>query len=103
MGWMTIPQWPENPVYNVFHREQELPSAGGEALPQNVHVLVRAVFDLPQGPCRLHVSADDYYHAWVDGKWLGCGPAPGYPTRYYYQTYPLSGGRRIVLALHVYY
>ena len=103
MGWITIPQWPENPVYNVFHREQELPSAGGEALPQNVHVLVRAVFDLPQGPCRLHVSADDYYHAWVNGKWLGCGPAPGYPTRYYYQTYPLSGGRRIVLALHVYY
>ena len=103
MGWMTIPQWPENPVYNVFHREQEPPALGGEGLPKNVHVLVRAVFDLPEGPCRLYLSADDYYHAWVDGKWLGCGPAPGYPSRYYYQTYPLTGGRRIVLGLHLYY
>ncbi|MBQ6364798.1 MAG: family 78 glycoside hydrolase catalytic domain [Oscillospiraceae bacterium] len=101
--WMTIPQWPKAPVRNVFHREQEPMPVPDDRLPKNVHVLVRAVLDLPAGPCSLYLSADDYYHARLDGCWLGCGPAPGYPSRYYYQRYSAEGGRRAVLSLHIYY
>lgn len=100
--WMTIPQWPDHPIYNVFHREQEAAAPAAE-LPQNVHVLIRSVINLPDGICTLHLSADDYCHAYVDGHWLDCGPAPGYPSHYFTQSYSLTGGRRIVLGLHLYY
>ncbi len=101
--WMTISQWPEDPVRNVFHRELEPMPSSEAQLPENVHVLVRAVFDLPDEPCNLYLSADDYYHAWLNGRWLGSGPAPGYPSRYYYQRYLLDGCRSAVLGLHIYY
>ena len=102
-GWMTIPEWKDVRQINVFHREQDtrpLPQTGA---PQNLHVLVRGRVELPPGPCVLRLSADDYYHAWLDGKWLGQGPAPGYCDRCSFQEYPVKGGRTVTVALHLYY
>lgn len=70
---------------------------------QNLHILVRGKIELPPGPCLLRLSAKDYCHAWLDGVWLGQGPAPGAPNAYWYQEYPVQGGRQVTLALHLYY
>ena len=101
-GWMTIRSWRDIRPADVFRREGEEgpPQAGG---PQNLHVLVRGRVKLPPGKCVLRLSADDCYQAWLDGEWLGQGPAPAGHGRYWYQEYPLEGGRTVTLALHLYY
>lgn len=70
---------------------------------KNLHIFARTRVLLPPGNWVLHLSADDYYHAWLDGEWLGQGPAPGGPEAYWYQEYPMEGGREVTLALHLYY
>lgn len=100
---MTIPEWSQVKQISVLHREQELAPLPETYSPKNLHVLVRGTVELPAGEYILRVSADDYYYAWVDGEFLGCGPAPGYPQRYFYQEYPISGGGKRTIALHLYY
>lgn len=99
--WLTLPAWagrtPQDPL-----REEGDPSPS-PAAPQNVHVLVRGRVKLPRGRHTLRLSADDYYHAWLDGRWLGQGPAPAPHGRCYYQEYPVEGGRTVTLAVHLYY
>lgn len=102
-GWMTIPEWNEVRQINVFHREGDTRPLPRTGAPQNLHVLVRGRVELPPGPCVLRLSADDCYQAWLDGKWLGQGPAPGYHDHYNFQEYPVKGGRTVTVALHLYY
>ena len=102
-GWMTIPEWENVRQADVFRREQDNSPMPETGAPKNLHVLVRGCVELPAGQCMLRLSADDCYHAWLDGEWLGQGPAPAYHDRYFYQEYPVEGGRTVTLALHLYY
>ncbi len=102
-GWMTVPEWAGVRQVEVFRREQDdspMPETGA---PRNFHVLVRGQVELPPGDYTIRISADDYYHAWLDGAWLGQGPAPAYHDRYFYQEYAVAGGRTVTVALHLYY
>lgn len=100
--WMTVPSWRVVKPCNVLRREQE--PAGEECkTPKNVHALVRGTVELPGGTCELRVCADDHYQLWIDGVYAGQGPAPAYPGRETYDSYPLEGGREITIALHIYY
>jgi len=74
-----------------------------DPLVPNLHVLARGTAVLPPGSWTLRLSADDYYHARLDGQWLGQGPAPGTGSACWYQEYPVEGGRAVTLALHLYY
>lgn len=101
--WLTVPEWRNVRQIDVFHRERDtrpLPETGA---PQNLHILARGRVILPPGQWMLRLSADDYYHAWLDGDWMGQGPAPSVPEAYCYQEYPVEGGRAVTLALHLYY
>ena len=102
-GWMTVPEWAGVRQANVFRREQDGSLVPDTGAPRNFHVLVRGRVELPPGDYTLRISADDYYHAWLNGAWLGQGPAPAYHDGYYYQEYPLAGGQAVTLALHLYY
>ncbi len=102
-GWMTILEWAGVRQIDLFRREQDgspLPDTG--AL-KNLHVLVRGQVKLPTGMYTLRISADDYYKGWLNGAWLGQGPAPAYHDNYSYQEYPVEGGRTVTVALHLYY
>ena len=94
-GWMTIPEWAGVRQIDVFRREQDNSPMPETAAPQNLHVLVRGQVELPPGNYTLRISADDYYHGWLNGAWLGQGPAPAYHDHYYYQEYPVAGGRTV--------
>ncbi len=100
---MTIPEWSNVKQVPVFHREQNTQPLPQSNAPKNLHVLVRGAVVLPEGQYILRISADDCYQAWLDGRFLGSGPAPGYPQRYFYQEYPITGGGKRVNALHLYY
>lgn len=99
--WLTLPVWAGRTPVDPLRTEGD-PSPR-PATPQNVHVLVRGRVKLPPGRHTLRLSADDYYHAWLDGAWLGQGPAPAPRGRCYYQEYPVEGGRTVTLAVHLYY
>lgn len=71
--------------------------------PANFHVLVQGTLTLEPGEYRLNLTADDHYQLWRNGVYTGQGPAPAYPERYPYLTYPLTGGQTVTLALHLYY
>lgn len=100
--WMTVPQWEAVQKIDLLRREQDPSPLPQTNAPRNFHVLVRGRLELPQGEYRLRITADDYYYAWLDGAFLGCGPAQGYPSHYYYQEYAIPGGQHTV-ALHLYY
>lgn len=100
---MTIPEWAGVRPADVFRREGEDASLPDTGAPRNVHVLARGRVELPPGNYTLRISADDYYYAWLDGVWLGQGPAPAPQGRAYYQEYPVAGGRAVTLAVHLYY
>ena len=64
--------------------------------PKNYHMLVRHVFYMDEGMMEragetvLDITADDYYKVWINGVFIGQGPAPGYPFRYYYSRYQIG-------------
>ena len=51
--------------------------------PKNYHMLVRHVFQMDEsmmeaaGETELAITADDYYKVWINGVYVGQGPAPG--------------------------
>ncbi|MCI5650075.1 MAG: family 78 glycoside hydrolase catalytic domain [Fusicatenibacter sp.] len=108
-AWICEKEFCCSPL-SVFGREQETNDSRNlhpEEL-KNRHMLVRKkVFtEKREGPLYLEITADDYYKLYVNGKYIGQGPSPGYHWRYYYNRYEVSGfwqeGEN-VLAVEVYY
>lgn len=66
---------------------QDAPLYTGGA--NNFYIL--AVVDIPvvRHPATLRCSANDLYEVWVEGRWLGRGPAPSDPSYAYVDTYDL--------------
>lgn len=74
----------------------------------NVHMLLRKRFSLENEPAAAHIAitADDYYKLWVNGHFVGQGPAPGYHWSYPYNLWDIAPYLRQgenVFAVHVYY
>lgn len=69
-------------------RETELPDDL-----QNIHMLVRRRLNIPvsHGRIRLRITADDYYKLYINGRFVGQGPAQGYPFCYYWNEYDITG------------
>ena len=127
-SWFTIPEAGTVRPLNLYHKEQEEPgcseettqntgqtasgTAAASVLPSNLHVLARAVISCGEEHGQsgerliLRITADDYYKLYVNGSFVGQGPAPAYPEHYYYNEFDLtdqlrSGGN--ILAVHLYY
>ncbi len=103
--WMTLPGLADAAPRPVFRWEGEPPARPAPQPPQNLHLLIRCPLTLPPRPGGwvLRLCADDFYEAFLDGMWLGQGPAPGREGTAWYQEYPLPGGRRMLLAVHLHY
>lgn len=107
--WIQDPRFAKRTVLNLFHK-QHAPAAPIEHDPalQNVHMLVRKSFDLPckVSAASLYGTADDYYHLYLNGQFVGQGPAPGWPFHYNVNTWDIADhlvAGRNVIAVHVYY
>ena len=118
-NWLTIPEFENVQPIRIYHKAMDTSfTLTNDEEHQNVHVLVRGHFELQEGEeYLLRLSADDYYKAWLNGTYLGQGPAPSNPEYYYYNEIPLKAGKagkagkaekaekagEQVLALHLYY
>ena len=115
--WISSKEYVGLKPRNIYFRE--LPedfnpqSPRWNKLPQhdmslkNDHILVRKAFKLDKvDNAKLYISADDNYRLYINGKWIGLGPASNYYFHYFYNTYDISEylneGENII-AVHVFY
>jgi len=106
--WVTHPEMAELRPRTVFSRQLERNRlAPAETKYQNRHYLFRRSFDLDAvGKATLRITADDYYKLYVNGEFVGMGPAAGTVDCTYYNvidiTRHLVKGRNTI-AVHTYY
>ena len=107
--WIMDPKFHGLSPINIFHKESEetdLPEHR-EGL-KNYHMLIRKKFDISKTSEKaiINITADDYYKLYINGEFLGQGPAPSYYFNYYYNSYDvtefLKAGENVI-AVHVYY
>ncbi|MDD4540488.1 MAG: family 78 glycoside hydrolase catalytic domain, partial [Lentisphaeria bacterium] len=107
--WITAGEFLPLLRQNVFHRQLDRAArARIENRVRNRHILFRRDFALAAQPgsALLFFSADDYAKVYVNGQFVGQGPAPGYPGHYLYHAIdiaPYVRPGRNVLAVHSYY
>lgn len=107
--WITDNRFCGLSPLNVFHKQFEKSEiVEHRADLKNLHMLVRKEFYLFDNHISAHIdiTADDYYKLFVNGRFVGQGPAPSYYYHYNYNRYDLSdylmNGKNII-AVHVYY
>lgn len=74
---------------------------------RNRHILFRRAFDLGEvRDAKVFITADDYYKLYVNGAFVGQGPAAGTPDHTYFNEIDVSSllrkGRNVI-AVHTYY
>ena len=76
---------------------------------QNIHTLFRKSFSIGDGrvsKARLFITGDDLYKLYLNGKFVGEGPAQSYPFAYNYNCYDVTDlitkGENTI-AVHLYY
>lgn len=110
--WYTIPEFSEQTPQQPYHKEYEpSPLHGSRIL--NLHILARSEYFILSEEHKgqkylLRITADDYYKVYINGKYIGQGPAPAYPEKYYYNTYDITkelsaGDVPNLIAVHLYY
>ncbi|MEF3303825.1 family 78 glycoside hydrolase catalytic domain [Paenibacillus sp. GYB003] len=75
---------------------------------KNMHMLARRTFELNEAPgeALLDITADDCYKLYVNGRFVGQGPAQGNYYHYFYNRYDVAPFLRRganAIAVHVYY
>jgi len=105
--WITTAEFAELSPRNVFHRQLDKLDLPCDEH-RNRHILYRADFTLDSLPTEatMRITADDYYKLYINGLWVGQGPAPTYHFQYGYNTYnvlPFLKPGRNVVAIHTLY
>ncbi|NHN31302.1 family 78 glycoside hydrolase catalytic domain [Paenibacillus agricola] len=93
---------------NLFHKEMEPKQFEHKEDLKNLHMLARKSFVLSGGitDAFLDISADDYYKVYINGKFVGQGPAQGNYFHYFYNRFEISAFLQAgenTIAVHVYY
>ena len=84
--WITAGEFLALTPQNVFHRQLDKSFKVDNSI-QDRHVLFRKEFVIDALPDKavLSFSADDYAKIYVNGRFAGQGPGPGYIDHYLYQ------------------
>jgi len=107
--WITEQQFRFVKPIDVFSKEHDVkPEPQHRADLTNIHTMFRKSFQLQQLPqaTQLYITADDYYKLYVNGQFVGQGPAQANYYHYFYNTYditPYLQQGENVIAVHVYY
>lgn len=106
-NWITDAEFCDLVPRNVFFRQ-----IGRKKLDctdhRNRHILFRRRFSMDSVPekATLYITADDYCMVWINGQYVGQGPAPGYHFGYNYCTWDvkefLQPGENLI-AVHTLY
>jgi hypothetical protein len=105
--WITDDEFFSLEPRNVFHRQLEkldLPCDDH----RNRHILFRKTFSLEKIPeiAQIFITCDDYYKLYINGRFVGQGPAPSYHFQYNYNTIDVAEYLRTgenLIAVHTLY
>lgn len=108
--WICDPRYAARAPIPVFQKELASADAATDHREdlKNQHVYFRKTFETDDiaPSAHIYISADDYYKLYINGQYVGQGPAQGYYFRYAYNQYDirrfLSQGTNVI-AVHVYY
>jgi alpha-L-rhamnosidase len=107
--WITDPRFANLKPLNLLHKQLvSAPMPEHRTDLQNQHLLVRKRFQVT-GPVKeayLDISGDDYYKLYINGEFVGQGPAPGYHFNYYYNHIDVAKYLRTganIISVHLYY
>ncbi len=83
--WITDAEFYDIAPRNVFHKGFEKVDLPCDEH-RNRHILFRKKFTLGKKPkeSKIYITADDYYKLYINGKFVGQGPAPAYNFAYEY-------------------
>lgn len=105
--WITDAEFAGLMPRNVFHKQLDKVDLPCQEH-RNRHILFRRHFVLqkPLSDAQIYICADDYYKLYINGIFVGQGPAPGYPQHTNYNVwdvaeYLLPGDN--VIAVHTLY
>ena len=92
--WVCAPEFLREPIH-VFHPEEQPVDGLEEKHPADLrtyHMLVRREFSVDRldAEWQLRITADDYYKMYINGEYVGQGPAPAYAEHYWYNVYDVS-------------
>ncbi|SFL26572.1 Alpha-L-rhamnosidase N-terminal domain-containing protein [Paenibacillus sp. 1_12] len=107
--WITDAAFIGLQPIDLFHKEmepKELPDHREDL--KNLHMLARTTWVLDDDftDAALELTADDYYKVYINGQFVGQGPAQGNYFHYYYNRFditPYLQKGNNVIAVHVYY
>ncbi len=107
-GWIVPEKFCTLEPMDIFHKEQVQENILPAEELKNTHMVFRGSFSLSQ-PARkmtLRITADDYYKLYINGRFVGQGPAQGYYFCYYWNEYDVSDylvqGENVI-TVHTYY
>jgi len=104
--WITDGEFEDLQPRNVFHRQLDRQKLSCEDH-RNRHILFRRTFSCPAfGKAAMHITADDYYMLYINGRFVAMGPTPGYHFQYNYNTLDVTGYLQEgtnVIAVHTLY
>jgi len=101
--WICDPVFLGRKPVNTFHKQLGEKITVDDTL-QDRHMLVRCAFDAKAGEkLTLKITADDYYKLYINGAFVGAGPAQAYADRYPYNEYTITAADKNVIAVHVFY
>ncbi len=112
-AWIMDREFAGLPPINIYHKE--LDNGQREENRQkhnqefkNRHMLVRKEFTLGgnSSDAVLDITGDDYYKVYINGQFVGQGPAQGNRFHYYYNRFAVASflNKGVnVIAVHVYY
>jgi hypothetical protein len=96
---ITLPDYADISPIEVWHRQLEKREIVSK-MEQNLHVLFRDRFTLEQtAGTSICITADDYYKLYVNGEYVGQGPASSYHDCYHYNEYDITHLLRQALLL----
>lgn len=89
--WITNSEFYRLKPRNVFHKQLtciDLPCNEH----RDRHILFRKKFHLSKTikKAKLYISADDYYKLYINGRFIGQGPAPSYHFKYNYNVLDIT-------------
>ena len=102
-NWITTNEFAEITPCDVILEKGKTPQETGIF---NRHICFKKVFCFSGGEAKINISADDYYKLYVNGEFVGQGPAPAYFYNYKYNTYnltPYLTKGENTIAVHTYY
>ncbi len=93
-SWICAEEFSKLPPIPLFHRDgQPLSNYQHQETLKNYHTWFRKSFYLiktSESVYHIRITADDYYKLYINGSFVGQGPAPGYYFAYYYNEYDIS-------------